>query len=118
MLKVVYLSLLLASFFSCEINCENKKQTQTRIKIEPPQNQNRQRRFDFYKKHRDAKILREFPQMFNYYELHEKLLKEMEKQEKIKQNEEHDKRKKIIEKFLLPFYSGSSFMSDFHTRRF
>jgi hypothetical protein len=119
MLKIFCLSLFLASYFySTEINCENKKQTQTRIKIEPSQYHNKQRRFDFYQKHRDAKILREFPQMFYYYELYEKLLKEMENEKKLKQNEEYEERKKIFVKFLLPLHSSSSFLSDFHTFRF
>ena len=57
-------------------------------------------------------------QMFNFYELREKLLEEIEKQEIRKNNQENEKRKKIFVKYLLPFHSGSSFLRDFHTRRF
>ena len=79
---------------------------------------NKHRRFDFYQNYRQAKILQEFPQMFNFYELREKLLDEIEKQEIRKKDQEDERRRKMFVKHLLRFHSGSSFLSDFHTRRF
>jgi len=53
-----------------------------------------------------------------FYYLHQKFLEHMEQKEIRRKNKEEKGRGKIFEKYLLPSQNGSSFLRDFHTRRF
>ena len=73
---------------------------------------------DFYQKWKFSKIMDTNTQLNKNDELRQKLINEIEEEEMKRKYEEEMKRKNIFEKHLLPFHIGSSFLRDFHTRRF
>jgi hypothetical protein len=91
--------------------CPNERQSistpfQTKIKL---------RRFGIFQ-------MRQIREIIRAYEMREKLIVEMGKQEIERRNneilKEEAKRRNIFVQRLLPYHLGSSFLSDFHTNLF
>jgi len=97
---------------------ESLKTQNTLISIESSPTTSKQRRSEFYQKWKIIKSYDQYPQLKKYHELYQKLLDEIEEEKLKRKNEEDLKRSRIFEKHLLPFHNGSSFLRDFHTRRF
>jgi hypothetical protein len=79
---------------------------------------NKQRRYDFYQKYQISKTSKDFQRYLHFYEHYQRLLDEKELKETQRKNKEFEARRKIFEKYLLTVDNDSSFLRDFHTRRF
>lgn len=79
---------------------------------------NKQRRYDFYQKYQVSKTSKDFQQHLHFYEYYQRLLDKREREETQRKNKEFEARRKIFEKYLLAIDDDSSFLRDFHTRRF
>ena len=110
---LIFLIIIMTILTASEINCEKKDHDKAEKFFV------RQRSFGNHHKYRlDELKFKAYPQIYNFYDLFQKIFKVIDDKETQRKNEEHNKRRKIFQKYLSQFQDGSSFLRDFHTIRF